>query len=380
MLKPHTHLHGERASVMAESPILQLLQKMVDWNASDLHLQSEMVPQIRIQGNLRQVDCRPIRESEIDAFADTVLDDRHRRLFEERGSVDTAYAHSKRIRYRVNIYRQRRTKSVAFRLIDCNIPSYADLHLPKAMAEIAKNQRGIVLVTGPSGSGKSTTLASMVDHINRTRSEHIITVEDPIEYVHDNKHSLIEQREIGSDAVDFNIALTHMLRQDPDIILVGEIRDLETVIMAIRAALTGHLVLSTLHTIGAIATLERLLQYYQREEREAVRSELSLAMKAIISQRFIPGKDNKRYPCVEIMVLKGVIPKLMREERYDDIIQAIKTREHGMQTFDQSLVDLYRQDLITMESGEAYADDPGGFKRMAMGGFSSDDRGSIVGD
>ncbi|NUP90689.1 MAG: PilT/PilU family type 4a pilus ATPase [Candidatus Sumerlaeia bacterium] len=360
------------------NPIMQLLAKTVEWDASDLHLQSEFVPYTRIQGNLRPIECRPLHRAELDAFVEQILDDRHRRLYSERGSVDVAYALSKRIRFRVNVYQQRGTTSIAFRLIDNNIKSIAQLHLPPAIEQIANNRRGIILVTGPAGSGKSTTLAAMLDHINQTRADHIVTVEDPIEYMHDNKKSLIEQREIGQDAHDFNIALMHMLRQDPNVILIGEIRDLETVVMSIRAALTGHLVMSTLHTIGAIQTLIRLLQYYQREEREAVRDELSLAMRAVVSQRFVPGKDGQRVPNVEIMVTRGVIPKLLREERYDDIIQAMKTREHGMQTFDQSLVGLYKAGLITMEAGESHADDAGTFKRMATGGFASDDRGSII--
>jgi twitching motility protein PilT len=366
---------------MAETnPIMQLLAKTVEWKASDLHLQSDCTPYTRIGGQLRPIDCRPLRQAELDAFAEKILDERHRRLYQERGSVDLAYALSQRLRFRVNVYHQRGTTSIACRLIDCQIPSFEQLYLPPTISSITGNYRGIVLVTGPAGSGKSTTLAAMIDHINSTRAEHILTVEDPIEYLHQNKMCLIEQREIGTDAADFSIALTHMLRQDPNVILIGEIRDLETVIMSIRAALTGHLVFSTLHTIGAIQTLQRLLQYYQREEREAVRGELALALRAVISQRFAPGKDGWRYPIVEIMVVKGVIAKLLREERYDDITQAIKGGEHGMQTFDQSLVKLYQRGLITFETGESFADDPGGFKRMAMGGFASDDRGSIIAD
>ncbi|MBN1476326.1 PilT/PilU family type 4a pilus ATPase [Candidatus Sumerlaeota bacterium] len=364
----------------AENPITQLLNRMVQWHASDLHLQSGIVPFVRIEGKLRPVDCRPLRQDEIDEFAGEILDDRHRRLFKERGSVDVGHAFSKRIRFRVNVYNQRGTTSVAFRLIDCDVPSAKELCLPPVIEKITDTKRGIILVTGPAGSGKSTTLASMIDLINTKRSEHIITVEDPIEFLHENKKSLIEQREIGSDAADFYIALTHMLRQDPNVLLIGEIRDLETVTMSIRAALTGHLVFSTLHTIGTIQTLERLLQYYQREEREAVRSELALSMRSVISQRLVPGIDGKRYPCVEVMVALGVIPKLLREGRYDDIIIAIKGREYGMQTFDQSLVDLFARKLISLEIGEAHADDPGGFKRMAAGGFSSDDRGAIISD
>jgi twitching motility protein PilT len=359
---------------------MQLLSKMVEWNASDLHLQSECTPYLRVEGDLRPIECRPLRESELHDFSEKVINDRQRKLLDERGSVDLAYALSKQIRYRINIYRQRTSTSIACRLINCNIPSFEALHLPPVLEKITKNKHGIVLVTGPSGSGKSTTLAAMIDLINRTRREHIITVEDPLEYVHPNKESLIEQREVGNDAADFSIALTHMLRQDPDVILVGEIRDLETVTMSIRAALTGHLVFSTLHTIGAIATLERLLQYYEREEREAVRSELSLAMRAVISQRFIPGNENKRYPCVEVMTVAGVIPKLLREERYDDIVNAIKSREYGNQTFDQSLVALFKKGFISLELGERFADDPGGFKRMSTGAFSSDDRGSLIAD
>ena len=365
---------------MADNPIMQLLAKMVEWKASDLHFQGGFIPHIRVEGELRQVECRAIQEGELTAFADMVLDKRHHLLFAERGSVDIGHALSKRIRFRINIYRQRGITSVACRLIDCNVPSFGALRLPKVIEQITDNKRGIVLVTGPAGSGKSTTLAAMIDHINRTRAAHIITVEDPIEYVHENHLSLIEQREIGNDASDFNVALMHMLRQDPDVIMVGEIRDLETVTMSIRAALTGHLVLSTLHTIGAIATLERLLQYYQREEREAVRNELSLALRAVISQRFIPSSDGKRHPCIEVMNVMGVLPKLLREERYDDIVRTMKGREYDNQTFDQSLVGLFKQGLITMETGEAFADDPGGFKRMAAGAFSSDDRGSLIAD
>jgi twitching motility protein PilT len=293
--------------------------------------------------------------------------------------VDFAFSIDAKTRFRSNAFYQRGTPSLALRRLQYENLGFEDLNLPPAIAEVAKARRGMVLITGPTGTGKSTTMAAIIDYINSSRREHIITIEDPIEFIHRDKMSLVEQREIGLDARTFDEALRHTLREDPNVILIGEMRDRETINIAIRAAMTGHLVISTLHTINAVQTIDRILKYYNVQEQAGLRSELAVALKAAVSQRLVPAAEGKgRVPCVEIMFVNDMIRKLIRENRVEDMMQVIKNNMDGMQTFDQSLLDLLKRKLIKPETGLTHAEDVSAFKRMAAGGVSGDDRSRII--
>jgi twitching motility protein PilT len=254
------------------------------------------------------------------------------------------------------------------------------LNLPAKIGEFAEIRQGLVLVTGPTGTGKSTTMAAIVDRVNATRREHIITIEDPIEFIYKDKMSLIEQREIGVDAVTFSRSLRDALREDPDVILIGEMRDRDTIINAVRAAMTGHLVISTLHTINAVQTINRIINYFPSEEQPVLREEMAIALKAVVAQRLVPrGEGLGRIPQVEIMIVNGIVKKLIRENRIDDIEQVIRNGTDGMQSFDMSLIDLCKRKLVDPEVGLTYAEDKPMFKRALAGTFAGDDRSRILG-
>jgi twitching motility protein PilT len=283
-------------------------------------------------------------------------------------------------RFRTNAYMQRGVYSIALRRLGYEDLTFSNLHLPKVTEKIANYKHGMVLLTGPTGCGKSTTMAAMLNHVNRNKKCHIITIEDPIEFIHPDHSSIVDQREIGIDARSFNQALRHALREDPDVILLGEMRDQETVNTAIRAAMTGHLILSTTHTINAVQTVNRLLKFFPVEQHPAIRSDLAIALKAVLTQRLIPGADgHSRVPSVEVMIVNEMIRKLIREDRIDDMGQVIRNRVDGMQSFDQSLMDLVEAKLVTPQMGVEYADDPQAFRRNLTGAFAGTDRSSLVG-
>jgi twitching motility protein PilT len=259
------------------------------------------------------------------------------------------------------------------------IPTIDQLQLPEVMRTIARNPRGMVLLTGMTGSGKSTTLAAMLDYINDIESARIITIEDPIEYVYVNKKSIISQREVGKDVTDFNVALRQTMRMDPDIILVGEMRDCETIRVAIKAAETGHLVFSTLHTTSAVHTVQRVIGYFPENEHDLLREQLSINLKASITQRLVKRADNTgRIAAMEIMVVNSTIAKLIVDNRIPDIFSVIKGRDDGMQTFDQALADMVRANVITFDEGTLYCEDYYAYKRFIAGIASTGDKGAII--
>ena len=331
--------------------------------ASDIHLKVNSPPIIRVSRHIEKIPIKPLTVDNILSFVKQVV--KSQKKLEElvdRGELDISYSIPKVSRFRVNIYRQRGTYAFAFRALKNKIPKIEELNLPVKLKEIALEPRGLVLVTGPTGSGKSTTLASMIDYRNETAQDVIITIEDPIEYIYKDKKCYIVQREIGLDTSSFSSALRAALREDPDVILVGEMRDLETIEIALRAAETGHLVFSTLHTQDAKDTLNRIIDMFPAEEQNHIRIMLASTLRAVISQRLIPRKDGHGIvPAIEILINVGAIyDALMDTDKLDDVPELMEKgrKQYGTQTFDQAIYDLYTQGLIDYENALKYATNP----------------------
>lgn len=349
--------------------INELLKEVVDRNASDLHLKVNSPPVIRVDGELYVIGEEPVTPDEMKEYAASVMTDRQIALFSEQNEIDFAFGQAGVGRFRVNIFRQRGTISIAMRQVVQLIPGFDDLHLPAILKRISLEPRGLVLVTGTTGSGKTTTLASMIDYINENTRRHIVTVEDPIEVVHTDKKSLINQREIGIDTRSYSTALRYVLRQDPDVIFIGEMRDLETVRTAMTASQTGHLVLSTLHTIDVSETINRIIDFFPLHQQKQVRIMLAGSLKGVISQRLLPRADGKgRVPAVEIMVMTKRIRDLVLDESQTHKIRdaILEGDYYGMCTFDQSLLSLFREGLVTLQDAAAIATSPHDFKLMAQ--------------
>ncbi|MDE3025872.1 MAG: PilT/PilU family type 4a pilus ATPase [Acidobacteriota bacterium] len=320
-----------------------LLRHAVELGASDIHLKLGRPPILRKDGGLATLGETPLDEAMLASYLETVGRRSPERLqrFHEAGDLDIAYQDEDLPRFRVNAYRQRGATSFAFRVIPRNVPSLEQLGLPAVVRTIADEHRGLILVTGATGSGKTTTLAAMIDHMNKTRSQHIITIEDPIEILHPDQGCIVNQREIGLDTTDFGQALRRALRQDPDVILIGELRDAETAQTALQAAESGHLVLSTLHTIDAAETVSRMVEFFPPEKQEVIRSILAGVLRGVISQRLLPKPNGGRVAAIEAMVMNARIADLIREARADEITDAVAEGEYfGMQTFTQALIDL----------------------------------------
>ena len=331
-----------------------LLKAALRLGASDVHLKVNRTPVFRIHGKLVQLkEAPPITEENNIEIANQIMNDWQKEMFKENLEMDLAYSISGLSRFRVNIFQQRGTLSIAIRAIPYEILNFDQLNLPTVIKSIAEEERGLVIVTGTTGSGKSTTLASIIDFINSTKARHIITIEDPIEYTQNDKISYINQREIGIDTKSFKNALRASLREDPDVILVGEMRDLETMEICMSAAETGHLVFTTLHTLDAQETINRILTVFPPHQHNQVRYQLAQVLKAILSQRLMPRADGKgRVPAVEVLLGTSRVRDLIASpERTKEITQAIAegNLHYGMQTFDQCLFDLYSQKLITYE-------------------------------
>ncbi|MBE0430139.1 MAG: PilT/PilU family type 4a pilus ATPase [Thermoleophilia bacterium] len=342
---------------------------MVDRDASDLHLKADSPPVIRIDGQLINLEEPPISADEMKEYAASLMTDRQIGIFSEQNEIDFAYGLSGIGRFRVNIFRQRGSISIAMRQVVQEIPGFAELNLPQVLKRISLEPRGMVLVTGTTGSGKTTTLASMIDHINESVRRHIVTVEDPIEIVHGDKKSMINQREIGIDTRSYSTALRYVLRQDPDVIFIGEMRDLETVRTAMTAAQTGHLVLSTLHTIDVSETVNRIIDFFPLHQQKQVRIMLAGSLKGVISQRLLPSSEGQgRMPAVEVMVMtKRIRDMIVDSEQTHRIYDAIREGDYyGMQTFDQSLLGLFRAGKVTLQDAAAVATSPHDFKLMAQ--------------
>ncbi|NLH48088.1 MAG: type IV pilus twitching motility protein PilT [Myxococcales bacterium] len=356
----------------------RLLQAAVQYGASDVHLKPGRAPIIRINGELHELTKHPrLSPPDIIASAELMMDDRQVALFKEQNEIDLAYSLPGLGRFRVNIFRQRGSIAVALRIIPYQIRTFAELHMPPVLEKIAADQRGMVVVTGATGSGKSTTLASMIDYINSNRTCHIITVEDPIEFLIRDKKSAISQREVGIDTKGFLTALRAALRQDPDVILVGEMRDLETMTTALQAAETGHFVLSTLHTTDVMETISRILAVFPPGQENQVRFQLSTSLKAIICQRLVPRADGSgRVPAVEVLVSNARVQECIKEPKKTSEIPDIMTQSYttyGMQSFDMSLMQLVRDKLITVEAALQNATNPGDFKLRLQGVSGADE-------
>lgn len=359
--------------------LLELLRFMQEKNASDLHIRVGMPPIYRINGELVRVGTELVSQEDVQKMTSRILTPNQREIFEREYELDFALSVSKIGRFRVNLFKQRGTYGLALRSVKMVIPSFKELNLPKIMEKIAENRRGLVLVTGITGSGKSTTLASIIDYINSTRAVNILTIEDPIEYIHKNKKSVIGQREIGADTLSFSSALRHALREDPDVILIGEIRDAETMQIALSAADTGHLVLSTLHTLDSVQTIYRILSFFPPYQHQEVRLLLSTTLRAIISQRLISRSDMPgRVPAVEVLIGTAAICSCITDpEKTSEIKDLIAegSVQYGMQTFDQSLMWLYRQGKISLETALQNASNPDDFKLRVAGIVGGADRG-----
>jgi len=358
--------------------INDLLKIASQKGASDLHLKVGSYPVLRINGKLTPLtELKKLMQEDTIAMAFSLMNARQKQKFKENLEIDIAYSVPGLGRFRCNIFQQRGTVGLVLRVIPVKIRTIKELLLPKVIEKICEEQRGLVLCTGTTGSGKSTTLAAMIDYINSIRTEHIITIEDPIEFLHRDKKSIINQREIGVDTRDFANALRGALRQDPDVILVGEMRDYETIETALTAAETGHLVLSTLHTLDATETINRIISVFPPHQQKQIRLQLAQVLKAVISMRLVPRADGKgRVPAVEVMRVTPYIRTLIEDKEKTKLIHdAIEkgTSQYGMQTFDQSLYFLYKQGLITLEEAMRRASNPDEFKLKIQGIQSTSD-------
>lgn len=331
--------------------INNLLEMAVKSNASDLHLTAGVPPVMRIYGKLVFSEMDILTPKSTQALADEILNEKQKTVLEQEGQIDLSLSLAQTGRFRVNVFKQRGSIGLAIRLIPYEIPSLAKLHLPPIIRTLAEKESGFILVTGPAGSGKSTTLAAMIDIINTERSCHIITLEDPIEFLHKHKKSIVNQREIETDSQSFSAALRAALRQDPDVILVGEMRDLETISTAITAAETGHLVLSTLHTNGAPQTVDRIIDVFPPHQQQQVRIQLANTLLGVISQRLVTRMDRQGLvPAVEVMISTPAIKNLIREGKTHQIYSSIQTgSKYGMQTMESSVRELYDRGLISPE-------------------------------
>src|SRR5512143_2681750 len=339
----------------------ELLNTLVAANGSDLHLTTNTPPQIRVHGKLQVLDLPPLGAADTKALAYSVLTDAQKKRFEESLELDFSFGIRGLARFRCNVFNQRGAVGAVYRLIPERIRGFQELGLPPVIAKLAEKPRGLVLVTGPTGSGKSTTLAAMLDKINTERQDHILTIEDPIEYIHQHKNCLVNQREVHSDTTGFGPALRAALREDPDVVLIGEMRDLETVEAALRIAETGHLTFATLHTNSASQTINRIVDIFPAHQQAQIRTQLSLVLEGIICQTLLPrASGSGRALALEIMIPNPAIRNLIREDKIHQIYSSMQTgqKKYGMQTFNQSLASLYFAKQISLQSALGISSNP----------------------
>jgi len=336
--------------------LYDFLKTLIEQGASDLHITTGSPPRLRIDGKLAPIDHPPLTPAETKTLCYSVLTDAQKHRFEEHNELDLSFGVKGVSRFRANIFMQRGAVAGAFRTIPFNIKTFQELGLPEVINELVKKSTGLILVTGPTGSGKTTTLAAMIDRINAERHEHIITIEDPIEYLHPHKKCLVNQREVTSDTASFQDALRYILRQDPDVVLIGEMRDLETISSALRVAETGHMTLATLHTNSAAQTINRIIDVFPPHQQDQVRVQLSFVLEGIIAQQLIPRKDGRgRALAVEILIPTPAIRNLIREDKVHQVYSMMQTGQSkfGMQTMNQSLYELYVKGHISYEDALA---------------------------
>lgn len=332
--------------------------------ASDVHITVGISPKMRVNGKLLPMDFEKMLPAVTRQIAEEIMNENQLKTFDERGEYDMSFSIPNVGRYRVNAFRQRGSVALAFRLVGTQIPSPEKLGVPESVIELYERKRGLVLVTGPTGSGKSTTLAAIIDKINRNRDAHIITLEDPIEYLHQHDMSIVNQREIGIDSGSYANALRASLREDPDVILVGEMRDFETISVAITAAETGHLVLSTLHTIGAASTVDRIIDVFPPHQQQQIKVQLANVIEAIISQQLIPTEDNKgRVAAFEVLHANHAVRNLIREGKSHQLMSVMQTnRKIGMMTMDEAIIQLFYSGRINRYMAIQFAQDPDGME------------------
>ena len=332
--------------------LYDLLKSMIETGASDLHISTGSPPRIRVNGKLNPLNEQPLTPAETKSLCYSILTDSQKHKFEEQNELDLSFGVKGLARFRANVFMQRGAVAGAFRMIPFEVRSFQNLGLPPIVTELAKKPRGLILVTGPTGSGKSSTLAAMIDKINSERREHIMTIEDPIEYLHAHKQCLVNQREVNSDTSSFKDALRYVLRQDPDIVLIGEMRDLETIEAALTVSETGHLTFATLHTNSAVQTINRIIDVFPSHQQEQIRVQLSFVLEGIIAQQLIPRKSgNGRVLAVEIFIPNPAIRNLIREDKTHQIYSMMQTGQSkfGMLTMNQSLFELFRKGELSYD-------------------------------
>ena len=349
----------------------QLLKTMVEQEGTDLHVTTNAPPVIRVHGKLIPLNHPPLTPTETKQLAYSVLSDAQKHRFEENLELDFSFGIKGLARFRANVFNQRGAVAAAYRLIPFEILDFNTLGLPPVMAKLSQKPRGLILVTGPTGSGKSTTLAAMLDKINAERAEHIVTIEDPIEYLHQHKKCIVNQRELHADTHSFGNALRSVLREDPDVVLIGEMRDLETIQSALRIAETGHLTLATLHTNSAAETINRIIDVFPPHQQSQIRAQLSFVLEGILCQSLLPTADGKgRCLCIEVLVPNSAVRNLIREDKVHQIYSSMQTGQlkYGMQTFNQALATLYFQKKITLETALGRSSKPEELQEMIQRG------------
>ena len=345
--------------------IREFLQFVVDQKASDLHMKAGGPPYVRVNGRLSKTHFSVLTAADCERAAMELMNDDQARQFKEKGEADFAYSETGLGRFRVNVFRQRGSVALACRRVLPGSPSFETLGLPTAVKTLADEQRGMVLVTGPTSSGKTTTTAAMINHINATRSCHVLTIEDPIEILHPDRTAIVNQREIGQDTNDFAIALRAAMRQDPDVIFVGEIRDAETVKAALQAAETGHLVVSTLHTTDVNETINRIIDFFPPHQQKQVRVSIAGSLRGIVSQRLVPRLDGRGLvPAVEVLVMNGRVRDLILNAEQTHLLRDLIAESgfYGMQTFDQALLELYKAGVVTLDEAMRCSTNPHDFQ------------------
>jgi twitching motility protein PilT len=356
----------------------QMLVEMLNRKASDLHIRVGVRPHLRVNGVLEQINTEPITIDGMEKVVAQILNEKQQERFYRKNEMDLALSVAKLGRFRINLFRQRGTTGIAIRAVNTVVPSFEELHLPPSVKKLTEERRGLVIVTGTTGSGKSTTLATIIEHMNANRGDNIITIEDPIEYIYRDKKSIIAQREVGGDTETFASSLRHAFRQDPDTILIGEVRDLETISIALTAADTGHLVLTSLHTLNVVETITRIISFFPPHQHQQIRLLLAGTLKAIVCQRLLRRGDSPgRVPAIELMVTSGAIKEcIINADKTINIPDLMEQGgvQYGMQTFDQSIMKLYKQGLISFEEAMQNCSNPDDFDLRLKGITGSADR------